>query len=36
MASREFMRVTFGDGAEMERQQVRKQLEQYCSLDTLA
>ena len=35
-ASLEFLRVTFGDVPESERQRVRRQLEQYCALDTLA
>ena len=34
-ASREFLRVTFGDVSAAERQQVRKDLEAYCALDTL-
>ena len=34
MASREFLRVTFGDVPEPERQQVRKHLEEYCGQDT--
>ncbi len=34
MASREFLRVTFGDVPEAERQQVRKHLEEYCGQDT--
>jgi hypothetical protein len=33
-ASLEFLRVTFGDVQEMERQKVRQQLERYCGLDT--
>ncbi len=33
-ASLEFLRVSFGDVSEMERQKVRQQLEQYCGLDT--
>lgn len=33
-ASLEYLRVTFGDVAEAERQKVRQQLEQYCGLDT--
>jgi hypothetical protein len=33
-ASREFMRVTFGDVDEAERNKVRKNLEEYCGLDT--
>jgi hypothetical protein len=33
-ASIEFMRVTFGDASNAERTKVRKQLEQYCGLDT--
>ncbi|MBL7995767.1 DUF2779 domain-containing protein, partial [bacterium] len=37
MASREFLRVTFGENvAEDERKAVRKNLEDYCSLDTMA
>ncbi len=34
-ASREFLRVTFGNVANEERQRVRQQLEEYCGLDTL-
>ena len=34
-ASREFLRVTYGDVTATERQQVRKDLEAYCALDTL-
>jgi hypothetical protein len=34
-ASREFLRVTFGDVSAAERRRVRKALEEYCSLDTL-
>ena len=34
-ASREFMRVTFGDVSKPERSKVRKQLEDYCGLDTM-
>ena len=34
-ASREFLRVTYGDVTTTERQQVRKDLEAYCALDTL-
>ena len=34
-ASREFLRVTFGEVPEAERQQVRRDLEAYCALDTL-
>lgn len=34
-ASSEFMRVTFGNASTQERQEVRKNLEAYCSLDTL-
>lgn len=33
-ASLEYLRVTFGDVPEAERQKVRRQLEQYCCLDT--
>jgi len=33
-ASREFLRVTFGDVPEAERQEVRKHLEEYCGQDT--
>ena len=33
-ASLEFLRVTFGDVDEKERQRVRRDLETYCSLDT--
>jgi len=33
-ASREFLRVTFGDVTEEERQRVRRQLEEYCGQDT--
>jgi hypothetical protein len=33
-ASLEFLRVTFGDVSEEERQRVRRDLEAYCSLDT--
>jgi hypothetical protein len=33
-ADLECLRVTFGDVAESERQKVRKQLEEYCALDT--
>ena len=33
-ASREFLRVTFGDVSAAERAKVRKQLEEYCGLDT--
>ncbi|KAB2879817.1 DUF2779 domain-containing protein [bacterium] len=37
MASREFLRVTFGENiTEEERMAVRKNLEDYCSLDTMA
>jgi len=35
IASLEFLRVTFGDVTEEERQRVRRQLEEYCGLDTL-
>ena len=34
-ASREFLRVTFGDVSDAERAKVRKQLEDYCGLDTM-
>jgi hypothetical protein len=34
-ASDEFMRVTFGDVSEAEREKVRKNLEEYCGLDTM-
>ena len=34
-ASREFLRVTFGDVTAAERRRVRKALEEYCGLDTL-
>ena len=33
-ASLEFLRVTFGQVSEVERQQVRRQLEEYCGQDT--
>ncbi len=33
-ASREYLRVTFGEVSEAERQRVRRQLEEYCGLDT--
>ena len=33
-ASREFVRVTFGDVSESERKRVRRALELYCGLDT--
>lgn len=33
-ASLEYLRVTFGDVKERERQKVRRQLEKYCTLDT--
>jgi hypothetical protein len=33
-ASREFLRVTFGEVSKAERAKVRKQLEEYCGLDT--
>jgi hypothetical protein len=33
-ASREFVRVTFGDVSESERKRVRKALEAYCGQDT--
>jgi hypothetical protein len=35
MASREFLRVTFGDVSKTERAKIRRQLEEYCGLDTL-
>ena len=34
-ASDEFMRVTFGDVSEAERKKVRRNLEEYCGLDTM-
>ncbi len=34
-ASREYLRVTFGGADEAERARVRKQLEEYCGLDTM-
>jgi hypothetical protein len=34
-ASREFLRVTFGDVTAAERHRVRRDLEEYCALDTL-
>jgi hypothetical protein len=34
-ASSEFLRVTFGEAADKERQEVRRQLEKYCCQDTL-
>jgi hypothetical protein len=34
-ASLEFLRVTFGDVSEAERQRVRQQLEDYCGMDTI-
>jgi len=34
-ASREYLRVTFGDATSVEKQMVRKQLEDYCALDTM-
>ncbi len=34
-ASREFLRVTFGDVTDAERRRVRQALEEYCGLDTL-
>lgn len=36
MASREFLRVTFGQVTDAERSRVRRDLEEYCSLDTLS
>ncbi|MFH1738259.1 MAG: DUF2779 domain-containing protein, partial [bacterium] len=33
-ASLEYLRVTYGDVEEAERQKVRRQLEKYCALDT--
>ena len=33
-ASREFLRVTFGDVSESERKRVRKALDEYCGRDT--
>lgn len=35
-ASREYMRITFGDATQEERLSVQKQLEEYCGLDTEA
>ncbi|MSU34047.1 MAG: DUF2779 domain-containing protein [Pedosphaera sp.] len=35
VASREFLRVTFGDVSKFERAKIRRQLEDYCGLDTL-
>ncbi len=35
MASREYLRVTFGGVEEGERARVRKQLEEYCGMDTM-
>jgi len=34
-ASREFLRVTFGDVTAAERRRVRQHLEEYCGLDTM-
>jgi hypothetical protein len=34
-ASNEFLRVTFGDVTENEREQVRDNLLEYCKLDTM-
>jgi len=34
-ASREYLRVTFGKATSVEREKVRKQLEEYCGLDTI-
>jgi hypothetical protein len=34
-ASREFLRVTYGQVPAAERRRVRRDLEEYCSLDTL-
>jgi hypothetical protein len=34
-ASDEFMRVTFGDVSKVEKEKVRKNLEEYCGLDTM-
>ena len=34
-ASREFLRVTYGDVTAAERRRVRRDLEEYCALDTL-
>ena len=34
-ASLEFLRVTHGDAVAEERQRVRRQLEEYCGLDTM-
>jgi hypothetical protein len=33
-ASLEFLRITFGEVSEVERQRVRRQLEEYCGQDT--
>jgi hypothetical protein len=35
-ASLEYLRVTFGDCSKSEREKVRKQLEKYCAMDTMA
>ena len=34
-ASREFLRVTYGQATAAERRRVRRDLEEYCALDTL-
>jgi hypothetical protein len=34
-ASREFLRVTYGQATDAERRRVRQDLEAYCALDTL-
>jgi len=34
MASREYLRVTFGNVPEEERRRVRRELEEYCGQDT--
>ncbi len=34
-ASREYLRVTFGAATAIEKQKVRRQLEEYCALDTM-
>jgi hypothetical protein len=35
MASREFLRVTYGQVTDAERRRMRRDLEEYCGLDTL-
>ena len=35
MASREFLRVTYGQVTDAERGRVRQHLEEYCGLDTM-